>query len=141
VRLHDLHRDLEKSLGELGERCLEYPDRWYYWRYHQLVQGEIQALPTTFKEDNKNNTCFAVSGIVKMLKGVCCEHVPKLLSLAASSDASLIKTISEDIRKIVGRLVRRWWTHHGLPYCMDRPKEDNQVSFIPAHSFWVENFT
>jgi hypothetical protein len=48
-----------------------------------------------------------MAGILKMLEGVGCDHVPELQSLAASSDTSVIKDILEDIGKIAGRLVRR----------------------------------
>jgi hypothetical protein len=137
MRLHDLHRDLEKSLGELHRRCLEYPKTsgtisciidWF--------KGEIQALPNTFTEANKNITCFVVASILKMLEESSCGHVPELQILVASSDASMLSDIPEDIGKITGRLVRRWWTHHGLLYCMCRLKEDNQVIFIPMSLFW-----
>jgi hypothetical protein len=123
-------------MGELSKRCLEYPETsgaisgiidWF--------KGEIQTLSGTFAEANKNITCFAVAGILKMLEETGCERVPELRRLAASSDASLLKEIPEDIRKIAGKLVRRWWTHHGLPFCMQHLNEDNQVSIIPMSLF------
>jgi hypothetical protein len=56
-------------MGELSKRCLEYPETsgaisgiidWF--------KGEIQRLSGTFAEANKNITCFAVAGILKMLE-------------------------------------------------------------------------
>jgi hypothetical protein len=95
------------------------------------------VLPDTFTEANKNITCFAMASILKMLEESGNELVPELRSLAASSDASVLMDISEDIGKIDKRLVRRWWTHHGLPYCICRLKVDNQVSFVLLPLFWV----
>jgi hypothetical protein len=86
------------------------------------------TLPDTFAEANKNITCFVVADILKMLEDSGCGHVPKLQSLVVSSDASVLRDILEDVQKVAGRLVRRWWTNHGLPKCMHRLKEDNQVN-------------
>jgi hypothetical protein len=66
-----------------------------------------------------------------MLAGVECEHLPELRRLAMSCDALLLHDVPEDLGRIAGRLVRNWWTHHGLPCCMQRVEEDNRVSFIP----------
>jgi hypothetical protein len=128
----------KKSLGELGGRCLEYPKMGGTIRGTlDWFKGEIQALPGTFTEANKNITCFVEAGILKMLEEDGCGYVPELRILAASSDASMLRDIPEDIAR---RLVRRWWTHHSLLYCMHHLKEDNQVSFIPMSSFWVKKF-
>jgi hypothetical protein len=65
---------LEKSIGELGGRCLEYPKTggtiggiidWF--------KGVIQALPSTFTEANRNIICFAVADILsrKLVVGMC----------------------------------------------------------------------
>jgi hypothetical protein len=92
---------------------------------------EVQALPDTFTEANQNITCYVVAGILKMLAGVNYEHLPKLRKLATSSDASLLHEIPTNIGKIAGKLVWKWWTEHGLPYCMQCLEEDNRVSFVP----------
>jgi hypothetical protein len=31
--------------------------------------------------------------------------------------------------RIARRLVKNWWNVHGLPYCMQKIEEENQVSF------------
>jgi uncharacterized membrane protein len=92
--------------------------------------GEVQALLGTFTEANKNIICYAVAGILKILAGVGCEHLPELRKLVASSDASLLHEIPTDIGKIAEKLMQRWWTNHGLPYCMQHLEEYNRVSFI-----------
>jgi hypothetical protein len=92
---------------------------------------EVQALPTTFTESNEDVTCYAVAGILRMLAGVECGHLSELQRLAISYDALLLHDVLEDHGRIAGRLVRNWWTQHGLPYCMQRVDEDNRVSFVP----------
>jgi hypothetical protein len=48
--------------------------------------------------------------------------------LAISSDSSILHDIPSGIGKIAGKLVKKWWTEQGLPYCMQRWEEDNQLS-------------
>jgi hypothetical protein len=69
-----------------------------------------------------NITFFSMAGVLGMLVDSGCEHLPELRPLAATSDASLLRDIPEEIPRIVGRLVRRWWTNHGLPECLRRLK-------------------
>jgi hypothetical protein len=49
-----------------------------------------------------------------------------------SCDASILHDVPKDTRKIARKLVRNWWTNHGLSYCMRRVEEDNWVSFVPV---------
>jgi hypothetical protein len=51
--------------------------------------------------------------------------------------ASLLNDIPEEIQRIAGRLVWRWWVEHGLPECMCRLKEVNKVSFISRLEFLI----
>jgi hypothetical protein len=86
AKLHNLHRDFEKSMDALGEQCFDYPHTggtisniidWF--------EEEVQTLPVTFADANKNITCSIVVGILKMLTEVGCEHIPELWKLAVSS--------------------------------------------------------
>jgi hypothetical protein len=132
TKLHDLHQEQEKSVDELGGQCFEFPNTggpiggildWF--------KMEVQALSNTFAEANQNITCYAAAGILMMLAGTGCQHLSLLQKLAVSSDGSLLHKISTDIGKMIGKLVQKWWTNHGLPYCMQHLEEDNQVSFAP----------
>jgi hypothetical protein len=105
--------------------------RRYHWDMLDWFRMEVQALPTTFTESNEDVTCYAVAGILRMLAGVECGHLSELQRLAISYDALLLHDVLEDHGRIAGRLVRNWWTQHGLPYCMQRVEEDNRVSFVP----------
>jgi hypothetical protein len=37
----------------------------------------------------------------------------------SSCDSSLLNNISDEITKLSGSIVRRWWSTQGLPYVMD----------------------
>jgi hypothetical protein len=39
----------------------------------------------------------------------------RLHELAASSNAAVLQDVPEDMRKLAGWLVRKWWKPHGLP--------------------------
>jgi hypothetical protein len=138
TRLHDVQQEREKFLSELGGRCLEYPET--SGTIGCILNGfkeEIQALADIFAEANENITCFTMACILRMLEESGCGVVPELPGFTSSSDASVLRDIPEEIEKIVERLVRSWWTHHNLSYCMCRLKEDNQVSFVLMSSFRV----
>jgi hypothetical protein len=130
---------MENQLLPRG-RCFEFPaanatiGSMPYW-----FRIEVQAMPTAFAECNQNITCYVMAGILKKLVGVECGYLPELRELAMSCDASILHGIPKDIARIVGRLVRNWWTSHGLPYYMQRTEEDNRVSFAPI-SFVVREF-
>jgi hypothetical protein len=49
----------------------------------------------------------------------------ELKKLALSSDASLLDDLPEDLGWIAKRLMKNWWTKHGLPYCMQKIEEEN----------------
>jgi hypothetical protein len=96
----------------------------------EWFRTEVQALPIAFSECNENITCFALIGVIKMLAGVECGHLPELKKLALSCDGSLLHDVPDDICQIVKRLVKNWWVKHGLSYCMQKIEEENQVSFV-----------
>jgi hypothetical protein len=55
-----------------------------------------------------------VAGILRMLVGVECGHLPELQKLATSSNASLLQNVPDKLGKIAGKLVRNWWTNHRI---------------------------
>jgi hypothetical protein len=40
-------------------------------------------------------------------------------AIMSSCDASILDEIPNDIAKLATRIVKRWWTSHGLPYVID----------------------
>jgi hypothetical protein len=91
------------------------------------------VLSTSFAKCNKNITCFAVAGVLMMLAGVECGHLSELKKLALSCDVSVLHNVTDDLSKIARKLVRYWWTEHGLSYCMQKVVEENRVSFATIH--------
>jgi hypothetical protein len=59
-----------------------------------------------------------------MLAGEGCEHLPELKRLALSYDASVLLDFPVETGQIA-KLVKNWWTKHGLPYCMQKIEEEN----------------
>jgi hypothetical protein len=53
-----------------------------------------------------------------MLAEEGCEHLSKLKKLALSCDASVLQDFPMEAGRIAKRLVKNWWTKHGLPYYM-----------------------
>jgi hypothetical protein len=80
-------------------------------------------------ECNENITCFTLVGVLKMLAGVECEHLPELKKLALSCDASILHDVPDDIGRIAKKLMKNWWTNHGLSNLMQKILEENRVSF------------
>jgi hypothetical protein len=121
-------------VAALGGRCMDFPVMnptvstlldWF--------GTEVQALPTAFAKSNENITCFTLVGVFKMLAGVECKHLSKLKKLALSCDASILHNVSDDVGRIVKKLMKNWWTNHDLPYCMQKIEEENRVSFTTMY--------
>jgi hypothetical protein len=96
----------------------------------EWFRKEVQALPTTFAECNENIMCYALIGVLKMLVGVDCEHLPELKMLPLSCNDSLLHDVPDDVGRIAKKLVKNYWVKHGLPYCIQKIEEENHVSFI-----------
>jgi hypothetical protein len=68
-----------------------------------------------------------------MIVGQGCEQLSELKKLALSCDASLHEDFTKDLGRIAKRLVKNWWTKHGLPFCMQKIEEETRVSFITLY--------
>jgi hypothetical protein len=51
----------------------------------------VKSLPEVFTQLNQNFVALALMGMLKMLHGSGCHHLPILHSLAASSGASMLE--------------------------------------------------
>jgi hypothetical protein len=115
----DIH--LENPVNEFGAGCLPYPrkkstiDSKIMW-----FDNEIKALPATIAKAIKNFVCYAVVGILRMLYDNGCDHIEGLQTVMASYDASILQHLSEELTKLTGRLVKKWWMKHGLPDVTNR---------------------
>jgi hypothetical protein len=41
--------------------------------------------------------------------------------------------VPDDLGKIARKVVKYWWTRHGLPYYIQKIEEENRVSFTTLH--------
>jgi hypothetical protein len=55
-----------------------------------------------------------------MLSNEGCQELGHLRELAASHDASVLQDVPDDVRKLAGRIMQRWWKPHGLPEALCR---------------------
>jgi hypothetical protein len=127
-RLAELRCETEDSVAALGGRCAGFPADASMSNFLGWFRVEIATMPTTFVECNENITCYAIIGVLQMLAREGCEHVSELKKLALSCDASLIQEFPTDVARTVRKLVKHWWTNHGLSYCMQKIEEENRVS-------------
>jgi hypothetical protein len=50
--------------------------------------------------------------------------------LALSYDSSVLQDFLVEIGCIAKKLMKNWWTRHGLSYYMQKIKEENRVSSV-----------
>jgi hypothetical protein len=137
-RLAELRRDTEASVVALRGRCAEFPTSPSMFDLLEWFRAEVTMMPTAFVECNENNTCYALIGIFQMLAGEGCKHLPELKELVLSCNALVLQDFPREIGWIAKRLVKNWWTKHGLSYCMQKIEEENRVSFTTCY-FWCIN--
>jgi hypothetical protein len=49
-----------------------------------------------------------------MLNDEGCQELGRLRDLATSHDVVVLQDVPEDVRKLAGWIVRKWWKPHGL---------------------------
>jgi hypothetical protein len=52
----------------------------------------------------------------------------QLRDLATSCDAVVLEDVPEDVHKLAGQIVRRWWKPHGLPQAPRRLEAAHAVT-------------
>jgi hypothetical protein len=102
-------------MNEFDIGCLPYPGKkstiggiieWF--------DNEIKALPATIVKANKKIVCYAIIGVLRMLYDNGCDHIEGLQTIMGLCDASILQDLPEELTKLMGRLVKKWWTEHGL---------------------------
>jgi hypothetical protein len=127
-KLAELWRDTEASIATLGVRRAEFPTNASLSDFFKWFRTEITSMPTAFTECNENITCYPLIVVFQMLAGEGCEHLLELKRLALSYNASVLHDFPVENGQIAKKLVKNWWTKHGLPYCMQQIEEENRVS-------------
>jgi hypothetical protein len=116
-------------VATLGRRSAEFPTGATLSDFLEWFRAAVAVMYTAFIECNDNITCYALICVFQMLAGEGCEHLPELKKLALSCDASVLQDFPMEAGRIAKRLMKNWWTKHGLPYCMQKTEEENRVSF------------
>jgi hypothetical protein len=55
-----------------------------------------------------------------MLNGEGCQELNRLHDHAASHNVVVLEDVLEDVHKLAGMIMRRWWKPHGLPEALRR---------------------
>jgi hypothetical protein len=69
----------------------------------------------TISRLNNNFAILGIEGVLSMLNGEGCQELGRLRDLDGSHDAAVLEDVLEDVHKLVGQIVRKWWKPHGLP--------------------------
>jgi hypothetical protein len=86
----------------------------------EWVVGEVKAVPDTVWRLNNNLTVLGINGVLKMLNGEGCQEIVRLRDLVGSYDATFLENVLEDVHKLAGRIVEKWWKPYGLPEALCR---------------------
>jgi hypothetical protein len=120
-KLREVQINLEKEMNEIGGWCLPYPGKGS--TIDEIVEWfdkEIWALLGAITKANQNFLCYCLVGVLRMLyENADCDHLDWLEAIMNSYDASLLNGRPDEIAKLLGCIVRKWWSSHGLPYVMD----------------------
>jgi hypothetical protein len=84
------------------------------------IVKEVKEVSNTVWRLNDNFTILGIEGVLNMLHGEGCQELGQFCHLAISNDATILKDAIEYVRKLVERIVRRWWKPHVLPKALHR---------------------
>jgi hypothetical protein len=73
------------------------------------VGEEVQVVSDNVWRLNDNFVVLAIKGVLNLLNDAGCQELAQLRGLAASSDASVVKNIPNDVWRLAGCLVQKWW--------------------------------
>jgi hypothetical protein len=114
-RLCGLHEMLASSFDEIKAQCMPFPNKGVLAEMMiDCIGEETKAVPDTVWWLKNNSAILAIEGILNMLHGEGCQELSRPCDLAASRDVMVLENIQEDVRKLAGRNVRRWWKPHRL---------------------------
>jgi hypothetical protein len=126
-------------MKKIDVRCLPYPGKSStIGKVIAWFNKEIRALPSAIMKANNNFLVYCLAGVLKMLnEGVKCDHLDGLDAIMSSCDASILGEIPDHIAKIVVRIMKRWWTSHGLPYVTGAFRVELEVwIFVTCCTIW-----
>jgi hypothetical protein len=113
--LHELHETVASSFDEVKAQCLPFPDKGAkVEEMIDLVALEVKAMPDTIWRLNDNFTILGIEGVLNILNGEGCQD------LTMSRGASALENVPDDLHKLAGWIMRRWWKPYGLPEAVRR---------------------
>jgi hypothetical protein len=87
------------------------------------VAGEVKVVPDTVWRLNDNFILLGIEGVLSMLNGKGCQELGQLRDLASSRSVAVLEDVPDDVHKLAGQIVRKWWKLHGLPEALHRVEE------------------
>jgi hypothetical protein len=87
------------SLGKVKVQCLPFPAK------NVKVKDLIDWVG---EEVNNNFIVLAIEGVLNMLNNTGYQELSQLRGLATSSDTSVVENVPNDVRRLAGRLVKKW---------------------------------
>jgi hypothetical protein len=119
--LHELHETVASSFDEVKAQCLPFPDKGAkVEEMIDLVALEVKAVPDTIWRLNDNFTILGIEGVLNILNGEGCQELGRLHDLTMSRGASALENVPDDLHKLAGWIMRRWWKPYGLPEAVRR---------------------
>jgi hypothetical protein len=82
--------------------------------------GEMMDVSNTVWQLNDNFTVMGIGGVLNMLNGEGCQELNWLRNPAAFHDVAVLGDVPEDVHRLVGWIMQRWWKPHGLPGALCR---------------------
>jgi hypothetical protein len=104
--LHELHEVVASSFDEVKVRCLPFPNK--VMKVEEMIDrviGEVKTVPDTVWRLNDNFVILGIKGILSMLNGEGCQELGRLHDLAGSCDAAVLEDDTDDVHKLVVRIV------------------------------------
>jgi hypothetical protein len=113
--LCELHEIVALSFAEVQVQCLSFFDKGV--KVEEMIDwilGEVKAVLDTVWRLNDNFAILGIEGVLNMLNNQGCQELERLHELATSRDAAVMEDVPEDVRKLAGWIMRRWWKPHGM---------------------------
>jgi hypothetical protein len=79
------------------------------------VAKEVKAALDMVWLLNDNFIILGIEGVLNMLNGKGCQELTQLRDLATSRDITILEDLPDDVHRLVGQIVRKWWKQQGLP--------------------------
>jgi hypothetical protein len=115
--LHELHDTVASSFDKVKAQCLSFPDKG--GKVEEMIDwvvGEVKGVPDDVWWLNDKFVILGIEGVLSMLNSDLC-------NLVGSRDDAVLEDVPEDVHKLTGWIVQKWWKPHGLPEALRRLEE------------------